>query len=65
MPGRYDEVVKIITPIGKLLGLMPLVKFFTKNQLTGCLVDAGFDIDHFWHPGKGKAVFIVAKKHHE
>ena len=41
---------------------MPLVKFFTKDQLTDCLVDAGFDIDQFWHPGKGKAVFIVAKK---
>jgi len=63
--------LKIIAPIGKLLGLMPLVKFFTKDQLTGCIEDAGFDIDHFWHPDKDKAVFIVAKKrplmekHHE
>jgi hypothetical protein len=41
---------------------MPLVKFFTKNQLRDCIVKADFDIDQFWHPGKGKAVFIVAKK---
>jgi hypothetical protein len=26
------------------------------------LVDAGFAIDHQWQPGRGKAVFIVAKK---
>ncbi len=56
--------LKLITPIGKTLGLMPLVKFFTKNQLRDCIVDAGFSIDHFWHPGKDKAVFIVAKKRH-
>ena len=54
--------LKIITPIGKLLGLIPLLDFFTKDQLKDCLVDAGFNIDHFWQPGKGKAVFIVARK---
>ncbi len=60
--GDTMKWLKIITPIGKLLGLMPLVNFFTKDQLKTSLVDAGFDIDRFWHPGKGKAVFIVAKK---
>jgi len=54
--------LKIIAPIGQLLGLMPIVKFFTKDQLRNCIVEAGFDIDKFWLPGKGKAVFIVAKK---
>ena len=57
--------LKMIIPIGKLLGLMPLVKFFTKDQLKTSLIDAGFDIDHYWHPSKGKAVFIASKKHHE
>ncbi|MFV1976078.1 MAG: class I SAM-dependent methyltransferase [Candidatus Scalindua sp.] len=54
--------LKIIIPIGRFVGLMPLVRFFTKNELTNSLMDVGFDIDHFWHPGKGKAVFIIAKK---
>ncbi len=54
--------LKIIAPIGKLLGLMPMVKFFTKDQLRDCIVDAGFNIDKFWLTGKGKAVCIVAKK---
>lgn len=53
---------KIIAPIGKSLGLMPLVKVFTTDELVTSLTDAGFEIDHRWQPGKGKAVFIVARK---
>ena len=53
---------KVIAPVGKFLGLMPLVKVFTTEELAESLTDAGFEIDHQWQPGKGKAVFIVAKK---
>ncbi len=51
-----------IVPIGKLLGLLPLVKAFTRKELEHSLTDAGFEIDHQWQSGKGEAVFIVAKK---
>lgn len=51
-----------IVPIGKLLGLLPLVKAFTRKELERSLTDAGFEIDYQWQSGKGKAVFIVAKK---
>jgi len=54
--------LKLIIPIGRSVGLMPLVKFFSRDQLTDSLLEAGFEIDYSWHPGKGKAVFIVAKK---
>jgi ubiquinone/menaquinone biosynthesis C-methylase UbiE len=54
--------IKLIVPIGKFLGLMPQVMVFTTKQLEGNLTDAGFQIDYQWQPGKGKAVFIVAKK---
>ena len=53
---------KVIAPIGKILGLMPLVKVFTTKELKDSLTDAGFEIDYQWQPGNGKAVFIVAKK---
>ncbi|MDJ0689836.1 MAG: class I SAM-dependent methyltransferase [Xenococcaceae cyanobacterium MO_188.B32] len=53
---------KIVVPIGKFLGLMPLVKVFTAKELADSLTDAGFAIDYQWQPSKGKAVFIVAKK---
>lgn len=54
--------LKFIAPIGRLIGLMPLVKFFTQYELKQCLIDAGFVIDYAWQPGEGKAMFIVAKK---
>ncbi|WP_299413360.1 class I SAM-dependent methyltransferase [Acaryochloris sp. IP29b_bin.148] len=53
---------KWIAPMGKFLGIFPLVKIFTVEDLNHSLTDAGFEIDHQWQPGKGKAVFIVAKK---
>ena len=53
---------KFIAPIGKFLGLMPLVQVFTSKELENSLINAGFGIDYQWQPGKGKSVFIVAKK---
>lgn len=53
---------KLIAPIGKLLGLFPLVKVFTAKDLKDSLTNAGFEIDYQWQPEKDKAVFIVAKK---
>ena len=53
---------KIIGPIGRLLGFFPFVQVFTSQQLADSLTQAGFELDHQWQPGKGKAVFIVAKK---
>ncbi len=54
--------LKLIVPIGKFLGLMPLVKVFTTKELEDSFTDVGFEIDYQWQSGKGKAVFIVAKK---
>ena len=53
---------KIVGSIGHFLRLIPLVKVFTVGQLAESFIRAGFEIDHQWQPGKGKAVFIVAKK---
>ena len=53
---------KPIAAVGKFLGLLPLVKFITAQDLSDSLTDAGFEIDLSWHPGKGRSVFIVAKK---
>ena len=54
--------LKAIVPIGKFLGLMPLIKVFTTRELEASLTDAGFEIEYQWQPGKNKAVFIAAKK---
>ena len=55
-------VLRVVLPVGRFFGLLPLVKFFTKEELERDLTDAGFRIDYQWQPGKGKSVFIVAKK---
>ena len=60
--GDTMKFFKVIAPIGRFFGLMPLVKIFTTKELEDSLTDAGFAIDHQWQPAKGKAVFIVAKK---
>lgn len=60
--GETMAFFKLIGPIGKAIGLLPLVKVFKVAELVESLTAAGFAIDHQWQPGKGKAVFIVAKK---
>ncbi len=60
--GGTMPALKVVLPIGRFFGLLPLVKFFTAEELEVNLTDAGFRIDHQWQPGKSKAVFIVAKK---
>jgi ubiquinone/menaquinone biosynthesis C-methylase UbiE len=60
--GDTMKFFKFIGPIGRFLRLLPLVKVFTKKELEDSFTDAGFEIDYQWQPGKGKAVFIVAKK---
>ncbi|MEL6402284.1 MAG: class I SAM-dependent methyltransferase [Cyanobacteria bacterium J06626_4] len=60
---------KLITPVGKALGLFPSVKVFTVKDLETSLMDAGFEIDYRWQAddykspiGNAKIVFTVAKK---
>ena len=60
--GDTMKFVKLIGPVGRFLGLMPLVKVFTTDELETSLTNAGFDIDYRWQPAKSKAAFIVAKK---
>ncbi|MEO0969754.1 MAG: class I SAM-dependent methyltransferase [Cyanobacteria bacterium J06639_18] len=60
--GDTMNAFKFIAPIGKILGLMPLVKVFMVQELEESLTDNGFVIDYNWQPSKDKAVFIIGKK---
>lgn len=60
--GDHMPYFRFIVPVGRLLGIMPLVKVFTVQSLTDSLTRVGFKMDYQWQPGKGKGVFIVAKK---
>lgn len=56
---------RFIGPIGRVLGLMPLVRIFTRNELQESLIRAGFEIEYVWQPDEGHVVFIVARRPHE
>jgi 2-polyprenyl-3-methyl-5-hydroxy-6-metoxy-1,4-benzoquinol methylase len=60
--GKTMKFIELIAPVGRFLGLMPMLKVFTTEELEASLTDAGFDIDYRWQPGKRKAIFIVAKR---
>jgi 2-polyprenyl-3-methyl-5-hydroxy-6-metoxy-1,4-benzoquinol methylase len=51
----------LIGPIGCALGLIPLVRVFSRSELEHSLTAAGFELDRVWQPDKGIAVFIVAR----
>jgi 2-polyprenyl-3-methyl-5-hydroxy-6-metoxy-1,4-benzoquinol methylase len=55
-------LMTVVAPIGRFFGLLPVLRIFSTRELEDSLTSAGFHIDHQWRPGKGKAVFIVAKK---
>lgn len=60
--GDMMVLFRLAVPIGRLLGLFPPVRVFTRKQLTDSLCAAGFVIDRQWQPGRNKAVFIIAGK---
>lgn len=53
---------RLIAPVGRAVGLLPLLRIFTTPQLERSVTEAGFVIEQQWQPGRGKAVFIVARK---
>lgn len=53
---------RFIAPVGHFLGVLPLVNFFTAEELETAFTDAGFEIDYKWRPGPDKAVSMIGKK---
>jgi len=60
--GDTMKFFKLVGPIGRFFGVMPLVRVFTVQELVDSLEATGFAIDHQWQPGRGEAVFVVARK---
>ena len=60
--GEMMALLKFILPAGHFLRLLPLVRIFTVQELVDSLIEAGFEIERQWQPGKSKAVFVVARK---
>jgi ubiquinone/menaquinone biosynthesis C-methylase UbiE len=60
--GSGFSIFKLILPIGGFFGLLPLVRFFSVDDLETAMTGAGFEIAYRWQPEKDRAVFLVAKK---
>ena len=60
--GNTMKFFKLIGPLGRALGVLPLLQVFTTQELVTSLKAQGFEIEHEWSPGKGTSVFIVARK---
>lgn len=54
--------MKPLLVLMRLVGKAPYVNIFRVSDLVRNLEAGGFAIEHQWQPGKGKAVFIVARK---
>lgn len=54
--------IRFINPLGRALGLMPMVKVFTAKEMEDSVTAAGFEIERLWLPPDGITAFIVARK---
>lgn len=62
--GGQHGWLKLIGPIPRALGLFPMLKHFTRDELETSIRQAGFEILDSWQPSveKNAAVFIIARK---
>ena len=60
--GNTMAYFKLVAPIGRALGLLPLIKVFTSADLNAMLTAQGFEIVEDWRPAQGMVQFIVARK---
>lgn len=56
------KFLKLIAPVGRFLGLLPILKVFTIKELTENVVKRGFEIEQQWPAPDGLTAFIIAKK---
>lgn len=53
---------RLVAPVGRGLGLLPLVRVFGLADLKASLERAGFVAETVWRPGKRPVVFVIARK---
>lgn len=53
---------KMLAPIGRATGLLPILKVMSTEEVIARIRLPGFEIAHRWKPGKDRALFVVARK---
>lgn len=51
-----------IAPLGRALGLLPVLNIMTPEQLRMDMTSTGFVIEHDWRPAPKAALFLIARK---
>lgn len=51
-----------IVAVGRWIGKLPPVSFFGRDALVERMQRAGFEIHHEYRPGKGRVVFLIARR---
>jgi len=57
-----SRFLRMVAPLGKMLGLMPELSFFKQKELEETLIKTGFILDTCWQVNSGNTVFIIARK---
>lgn len=52
---------RFIGPVGRFLGLIPLVRIFTRDELEASITAAGFEILETWQPDP-RTDFVIARR---
>lgn len=60
--GDFMPFFKWIAPLGKRLGLLPMLRVFGRKELEKSIENSGFKILDVWQPSRAQSVFIVAQK---
>ncbi|AVF04028.1 MULTISPECIES: class I SAM-dependent methyltransferase [Devosia] len=51
-----------VAPLGRALGLLPMLNVMTPDQLRADMIRTGFVIEHDWRPNPKSALFLIARK---
>jgi 2-polyprenyl-3-methyl-5-hydroxy-6-metoxy-1,4-benzoquinol methylase len=54
-------LMRWLLPVGNALGILPLVRTFSADELMESMQRSGFSVESNWCPKSGSSVFIVAK----
>ncbi len=60
--GDSIPIFKYIVPVGRALGLFPIVKVFGQTTLVNEMSESEFHVVQQWRPNKKMAAFVIAEK---
>jgi 2-polyprenyl-3-methyl-5-hydroxy-6-metoxy-1,4-benzoquinol methylase len=60
--GDWLKIIRYVAPIGRMVGLLPVLRVFSTMELKRSMEQAGFQLVEEFHPGRKKALFLVVRK---